>query len=368
MQRDDVEVVLRCLDRIELLAGIRAGELDAVVAVGPPPWMDDPLLSELRSSGVLLVGVALSVADQEWFSERQITHAGRDATIDRILQLCRAKPSEPILGSPSPVVAGKTFAVWGAKGAPGATRVAIELAFEIARGNVETILVDADPYGGDIDQLLGFDEDVPSLLWVAQMAEKRADPSVWRDEIKGLSRGPHVLPGLVRPALWADVPVRGWCALLERLPDIFDAVVIDTGLGLNGMSQDRDRLTVEAISAADRVVAVLRADALGVKHFIWHWERLTELVDPELISVVANRVRAEDKRELGDLLSMYTGKRPVAFIPDAPRSVGQAVSEARAVSESDSRSELSAAIRTLASTLGFEVPALSRLNALIGRA
>jgi Mrp family chromosome partitioning ATPase len=41
-------------------------------------------------------------------------------------------------------------AVWGPKGAPGRTTVAVNLAFETAAAGGEVLLVDADTYGGAV--------------------------------------------------------------------------------------------------------------------------------------------------------------------------------------------------------------------------
>jgi Mrp family chromosome partitioning ATPase len=41
-------------------------------------------------------------------------------------------------------------AVWGLKGAPGRTTVAVNLAFEAAAARGEVLLVDADTYGGAV--------------------------------------------------------------------------------------------------------------------------------------------------------------------------------------------------------------------------
>jgi Mrp family chromosome partitioning ATPase len=50
---------------------------------------------------------------------------------------------------------GRVIAVWGPKGAPGRTTVALNLAFEAAPLAGETLLVDADTYGGSIAQVRG---------------------------------------------------------------------------------------------------------------------------------------------------------------------------------------------------------------------
>ena len=60
-------------------------------------------------------------------------------------------------------------AVWGPAGAPGRTTVATGLAAVLAtRG--PTMLVDADPYGGSVAQVLGVLDEVSGLLAAARLA------------------------------------------------------------------------------------------------------------------------------------------------------------------------------------------------------
>ncbi|MGH2735343.1 MAG: hypothetical protein ACRDKZ_07180 [Actinomycetota bacterium] len=57
-RREDVELALRCIDRVEILAALRAREVDAVVAVGSPGWFDGQVAAEAEAARVRLVGVA----------------------------------------------------------------------------------------------------------------------------------------------------------------------------------------------------------------------------------------------------------------------------------------------------------------------
>ena len=122
----------------------------------------------------------------------------------------------------------------------------------------------------------------------------------------------------------------------------------------------------EATRNADRVVAVCRADPVGIKNFLWALEELKELVDDDTIVVVANRVRAGHERDVGEIIKRYLGKRPSAYIPDRPQDVARAVMAGVPVRGVRPGSDISSAVRGLVAALGGSVSAaglLSRLSA-----
>jgi Mrp family chromosome partitioning ATPase len=63
-----------------------------------------------------------------------------------------ASPSSPdqVATQPESDARHVLAAVWGPKGAPGRTTVAVNLAFEAAAAGGEVLLVDADTYGGAV--------------------------------------------------------------------------------------------------------------------------------------------------------------------------------------------------------------------------
>ena len=147
----------------------------AVVAAGTR-WLDRDALARLAAAGLAVVGVA-SAGDED--SERRLRQLGLhiasdtdppDALVDRARAALAAEPdpgvdraalAEPDPGEepPEPDQApappdGDTrrilAAVWGPKGGPGRTTVAVNLAFEAAAVGGEVLLVDADTYGGAV--------------------------------------------------------------------------------------------------------------------------------------------------------------------------------------------------------------------------
>jgi Flp pilus assembly CpaE family ATPase len=92
---------------------------------------------------------------------------------------------------------------------------------------------------------------------------------------------------------------------------------------------------------ADLVVAVARADPVGLHDFIRGYQQLCELgVDADRIRVVVNQVRGglfggDAAGQVRAALSRYTGIDPVAFVPydragmDTALMAGHALREAR---------------------------------------
>jgi MinD-like ATPase involved in chromosome partitioning or flagellar assembly len=374
----DADLVLRCVDRVELTGAIRGGDLDAIIAVGLPHWMaledveeaarreirllvvtDDPRERERGEAlGAMLMSASTELAD--------ILAGARTGEIPTPRQAFE-------IGGPS----GRVIAIWGPKGAPGRTSVAIELACELAANDASTMLVDADPYGGDVLQLVGVDEELPTIVWAARMAAKGELDGTWiaRDLRRVGASGPVLLPGLARSGLWAEVSAAGWDRLLEIARGLFRQVVCDTGFCLEpesgtslGGDHGRNRMARAALSGADHVVAVFRADPVGIKNLVLGFQDLIDLVPAERVMLVANRVRDGDQRRVGELTRAHLGKRPIAYLPEEAEEMYRAVLAGAPVAELAPGSDLMSGIRAIASALGSNVRPRGLLARLGGRA
>jgi MinD-like ATPase involved in chromosome partitioning or flagellar assembly len=255
--------------------------------------------------------------------------------------------------------------------------VSIELAAELAVAESSTLLIDGDPYGGDIVQMLGIVEELPSVLWAARLAARGQldNKRLAADLRRAGSGGPVVLPGIPRAELWPDVSEFGWRALLEVATSCFKYSVCDVGFCIetaaspySGSGEGRNRMAVETLRAADTVVAVCRADPVGLKNFVWTFEHLRELVDDDCIRIVANRVRRSEEGQVGDVLRKHIGRRPVAYIPDIPSQVHRALLLGRSLREAGLSSAGAGSIESLAASLGGRLPARGLLARLSGRA
>src|SRR5215216_237272 len=176
------QVLHRCYDLGDLLAVAAAGQAEVAVVAAGTRWLDRDALARLAAAGLAVVGVA-SAGDED--SERRLRQLGLlhiaseadppDALVDRARAALAAEPdpgvdraalaAEPDPGEeppePDQVPAPPDrdtrrilAAVWGPKGGPGRTTVAVNLAFEAAAVGGEVLLVDADTYGGAVAQAI----------------------------------------------------------------------------------------------------------------------------------------------------------------------------------------------------------------------
>jgi MinD-like ATPase involved in chromosome partitioning or flagellar assembly len=378
--RVDVELVLRCVDRVELLGAVRSGAVDAIVSVGAPIWFDKQEAFEASQAGIVVVGLVRDPLDADRLAELGAGLLPTEASVQEVVDRCRSSeplPAPPQTGYHSNGDPGRLVAVWGPKGAPGRTRVSIELAAELAVAESSTLLIDGDPYGGDIVQTLGIVEELPSVLWAARLTARGQlnNKRLAADLRRAGSGGPVVLPGIPRAELWPDVSEFGWRALLEVATSCFKYSVCDVGFCIetaaspySGGGEGRNRMAVETLRAADTVVAVCRADPVGLKNFVWTFEHLRELVDDDCIRIVANRVRRSEEGQVGDVLRKHIGRRPVAYIPDIPSQVHRALLLGRSLREAGLSSAGAGSIESLAASLGGRLPARGLLARLSGRA
>ena len=182
------------------------------------------------------------------------------------------------------------------------------------------------------------------------------------------------LPGLPRAELWPEVTDFGWRQLLAVARASFSSTVCDAGFciepdvsALPGPSAGRNRMARAALATADRVVAVCRSDAIGIKNFLWGLEELKAVVDLDAVTFVANRVRRSQEREVGDLLRKHAGKRPVVYIPDQSSELHRAVLAGATLRQLEPKSDFCRAMRTMAATLGAHVRARGFLLRMAAR-
>lgn len=359
--RPDVEVAFRCVDRVELLAAVRGASPDLVVVVGCPVWLDRHACDEAVGARIPVVGLADRPEDAESLAKLGILVLPLSSAPERVLEVrssADAIPEAPAALARSLGPRGRLVTVWGPKGAPGRSTLAVELAAELAAAEERTVLVDADTYGGDLAQMLGVVEELPTIVWACQIAA-RGDVDQQR-LLGGLRRagGPVLVPGVVRSDLWRDVGEFAWRELLAALRDAFALTVVDPGFCLEddsaaySVGEGRNAIAREAARSSDSVIAVCRCDPVGLKAFLWAYRQLTELVDEDSIFVVANRVPPGEEASVAELLRRHAGKRPVAYVPDEPALFRAAAARGVSVRELAPSSSVVRAVRGAAGAIG----------------
>lgn len=370
----EIDLYIRCVERMEVLAAIRAKSVDVVVFVGVPAWVDGALREELSRNGVSAIGFPRDPLEAVALEDLGASLLEDISDVDSIVAACRsARPPGVVESSDVNEESGRLITCWGTKGAPGRTTLAIELAFVLAGEYPSTILIDGDPSGGDVVQALGV-EPGASIIWAAQamLDERSGAAELERALTRVGQRGPVLIPGLARPALWQDLSVAGWRRLLDWAKTNFWQVVVDTGSALptsedHQRHRSREEMNEVALGSSDLVVCVVRADPVGVRNFLCEYPLLEERVDAQRLRLVLNRADGDDARSLAQTLKRETGLYPVAQIPDEPALMRAALKSGRAVVESHPEAELVQQVRDVAVSLGAELRPRSFLAKLVGR-
>ncbi|MFG2010742.1 septum site-determining protein Ssd [Micromonospora sp. NPDC048868] len=144
----------------------------------------------------------------------------------------------------------RIVAVLGGRGGAGASILAGGLAVTGARARLRTLLVDADPLGGGLDLVLGW-EQLEGLRWPALTgADGRVDAPAL---VRALpSRGDLVVLSWDRGDLLA-LPAQAMAATVDAARRGRDLVVVD-------LPRQLDDAAVTALQAADQVYVVVPAE------------------------------------------------------------------------------------------------------------
>lgn len=339
-------VLKRCVDLADLLATAATGQADVAVVSGELGGLDADAVMQLLRDDVRCVAVGgaeddlarlgvvavVPLAEVTSLPEAVAGAGTRDLVVD----------PDP-LPEPTPLsgaAPGRLIVVHGPAGAPGRTTIAIGLAAEHAHRGSPAVLVDADPYGGAIAQHLGVLDEVSGLLAAARLVNSgQLDPEAFARCRRAVADRFDVLTGLPRPDRWVEARPGVLDAVLERAAEVGD-VVVDTGFSLEddsdlGRPMSRNQLTLDAVSAADRVVMVGSAEPPGLARLA---RGLVELRDATSapVTVVVNRMRDSlgwSRRDIVGMVEGYLRPAEVHFLPEDRPTTDRALVAGRSVIE-----------------------------------
>lgn len=359
-----VVLLKRCVDVADLLAAASTGQADVAVLAADLPDVDAAVADDLAQHGVQVVGIA---ADADVTRPRAarigittILPADRVDELGAFLATLRrdatAAVSAPSLApiaprdgaalaaEPPPPLGptGRVVAVWGPGGAPGRTTVAAAVAAELARRGLDSLLVDADPYGGAVAQQLGILDEVSGLLSAARLAVAGQLDDRFPTVQRRLSDRLRIITGLPRPDRWNEVRPGTLQQIVER-GRRDGQVVVDTGFSVEPDAAgdlgrpERNAMTREALELADEILVVGNADPVGLARLARSVTEVHELRADAPVRVVVNRMRPTLGWREADVVTMLAGfgsSRGVHFLPDDQAAVDRALVAGRLLVES----------------------------------
>ncbi len=392
-----VQVARRCVDVVDLLAAAAAGLGRVALVAAELRRLDADAVDRLVAAEVAVVGVARR-GDSE--AEQRLSALGVDymvpddadiGVIAGVLAeaagaIAARDQQQPrtgrMFGDPATSMAippgagdqldtatssrhGRVVAVWGPTGAPGRTTVAINLADELARRGLSSLLVDADVYGGTIAAELGLLDESPGLAAACRLA---AGTKLSGATLAGLcwqlSAELRVLTGIPLAARWTELRTSAVASVLGAARQLADVTVVDCGfcletdeeLSFDSLAPRRNGATLAVLDDADEVLVVGAADPVGMQRLV---RGLSELRDAEVGTapkVVLNKVRrgvvpGDPRAELVGALELFSALTPTALLPYDRESLDVALATGRSLGEARPSSPLRKAIAELAARL-----------------
>jgi Flp pilus assembly CpaE family ATPase len=390
-----VSVVRRCVDIVDLLAVAVSGQARAALMAAGLPRLDADAVDRLNAAGVVPVGVvprgdaaiesrlrAIGVvylvpddADPKVVAsiiEQAVTSdadRGGDARALRSFGDPAGATSMVIAASTdAPPVAprsGSIIAVWGPAGAPGRTTVAVAVADELARLGFESLLIDADVYGGVVATVLGLLDESPGLAAACRQASaSRLDAEALAGLCWQVMPRLRVLTGIPRAERWPELRTAAVESVLSAARGLAEFTVVDCGfclesdeeLSFDTVAPRRNGATLAILDSADLVLSVGAADPLGLARLV---RGLGQLRDAEVTVpswVVLNKVRrgvvpGDPATELSAALDRFAGRSPAALLPYDLDAVDQALAVGKTLAEVRPGSPLRRAAAELAAGL-----------------
>ena len=386
----------RCMDVADTVATAVSGQAEVVLLGAALPGLDSDVVARLAEAEVVPVGVvedptgdqarvlkAMGVAGVVVWSElEQLArllkqHRNRDAA--------EVPPADPAVGDDAfgvdaaPLPTGRVLAVWGPTGAPGRSTVALGVAAELSSRGVPTLLVDADVYGGALAQMLAMLDEVSGVLAAARLAGTgQLTLAALHEQAREVNPCLRVLTGLPRADRWPQLRPSALTGLLALARRMAPVVVVDCGFSLEAdeeLSFDtaaprRNGATLAALERADSVLVVGSAEPLGLARLARAVLDLGTSVPGCDARIVVNRVRGGlgwSTDEVGATVARFTGRPPVAYLPDDRAAVDRAWVAGRTLPECAPDSPLRRALGALATEVSGVVPPAAPRRGLLRR-
>ncbi len=339
-------VLKRCVDLTDLLASAATGQADVAVVAGDLPGLDADAVMQLLRDDVRCVAVG---GDEASLTRIGVVAVVNEADPDGLPGAVETAGTRELVVDPGPDLGpfdaeadaqGRIIAVHGPAGAPGRTTVAIGLAAEHAHLGEPSVLIDADPHGGAVAQHLGVLDEVSGLLAAARLVNAGSlDAEAFARCRREVADGFEVLTGLPRPDRWVEARPGVLDAVLDRARGVGD-VLVDTGFSLEddadlGRNLSRNQLTIDAVAAADHVVAVGTAEPTGLARLARTLVELRDATDAP-VTVVVNRMRDSlgwGRRDIVGMVEGYIRAAGVHFLPEDRPTTDKALVAGKAVAE-----------------------------------
>lgn len=364
---DDVSIVARPADDVELLARCRTGGGDIVIVSRWFPGMDADAVAAIDATGTAVLGFGDDLEAMTGLGLAEVVPTGTDADemgrrLGELLSSTRVPP-RPVSAPRTGRGEGTIVTVWGTGSAPGRTFTAVNLGDQAARQDHRTVVVDADTVSAAVATTMGLSDESSHIAALCRLHSEQRPPTSIEDVPHAIiGRNLHVVSGLTRPDRWPEVRATTLGAALRRLAGLYDLVIVDVSDrtdpddDLADPYYDRHGATRAALDAADTVLVLAAADPIGLQRLI----RLLGTDRAESmrskLRVVITKVRESAagrpaRARITEALERFAAITPDHWLSDDREAADAALLAGRTLQESDPRSTLTAELADLAAAV-----------------
>lgn len=336
----------------ELIGRLGSTRIDIVIVGASERFLTRDLIAAADTAGVRLLALARHAHDADRARSLAVQSADEGIGFEELVALCEGPIPAAAASDP-----GRVITVWGTHGAPGRTTGAIAIASELAAAGASAVLVDADTHAAAVAPSLGLLDESPGFAAAARLARQGV---LTVAELERVSAGHEVggsefrvLTGIARSDRWPELQADRVASVLSECRRWVDHTVVDVAASLESddlVSSDlhaprRNAATLAALQSADVVVAMVGADAIGMTRFLRVLPELTDIVGPDRVKVIVNRVRTGAAGLVPDVgvaetLERFASVTPFGMWPFDPGAADAALLTGRPLREAAPRSLL----------------------------
>lgn len=364
---DDVTIVARPADEVELLAHCRTGSAEVVIIGRYFPGLDAEVVAAVAATGAKVLGFG---DDADALAGLGITvRVGTDADAAALatalddLRASTVVPPRPT-APPGPVGGqGRIITVWGTGSSPGRTLTAVNLADQASRLGRRSVIVDADTVSGMVAATLGLTEESSHL---ASLCRAQSDRSVHLDGHSVphavVREDFHVITGLTKPERWPEIRASVLEAVLHRLARLYDLVVVDVSDRVDPDDEmadpfyDRHCATRAALAAADVVLVLAAGEPIGLQRLVKllgtpRAEELREKMRLVITKLRPGAVGHPPEARIREVLNRFVRVTPDYVLSDDRATADAAMLAGKTLHEQNPRSLLCQEIAAMAEDL-----------------
>lgn len=364
---DDVSIVARPADDVELLALCRTGSADVVIIGQYFPGVDAEVIAAVNACGVKVLGFGDDTLVLEALGVGASVASSADA---KAIAAALDHLSDSAVVPPRPTTPpgargglGTIITVWGTGSSPGRSLTAVNLADHAARLGHRSIVVDADTVSATVAALLGLTEESAHLATLCRSeAERLASADRFSVPHATIREDFHAITGLTKSERWPEIRGSALEAVLRRLVRSYDLVVVDVSDRVDPDDPmadpfyDRHCATRAALEAADTVLLLAAGDPLGLQRLVKllgteRAESLRPKIKLGITKVRPGAVGHPAETRIREVLGRFVSAAPDFVLSDDRATVDAAVLAGRTLHEQNPKSVLNREIADLAEAL-----------------